>query len=453
MNKLSASHPVDASTGSPVAHDFLGTAVSEADRLWFIDGKAYDLSEFLEKHPGGLDAIRLGQGTDCTELFRTYHFRRMPAAKLLARYEVSVNRNDPQVLERLRGSDFTFKEGEFYRTIHTRALKYFADTKKTPGATRWDQVFAVSLLVGVLVLMVPAYVQGSLAAAALLGFVRALAAVNPGHCMSHFSVFPRGRWNSLVFRVASPFLVSTWSIWTSTHVKSHHVHTLTTEDGQDNYPLKRVVPETEYRPWHGFQHQYIWLVYLLGLPLWSLQDMVVSLRSLVTGSPGPTGLSPMEHLNNTLQLAFNLLVSVVMPFLFLPVGQAAAVCLITNSICSLMVILQIVVNHEVPETLGATSRATRGDWGAHQVLTSHNYSVDSALALHLSGGLNMQIEHHLFPSVHYRHYPALGVIVREACAEFGLPYNTSPTFAEAVRKHYRLLEMNSTRPEVVQSEA
>ncbi len=419
------------------------TSVPDCDRLWFIDGKAYDLSEFVSKHPGGAAALRLGQGSDCSELFHTYHFRRMPPAKLLARYEVEVDRTDPRILERLGGSGFTFKDGEFYKTIHERSLAYFAETKQTPGATRVDQAIALALMVGSVALLVPAFVYGSLAAAIVLGFVRALAAVNPGHCMSHFSVFPRGRWNAFFFRIFSPFLVSTWAIWTSTHVRSHHVHTLTTEDQQDNYPLKRVVPETQRRAWHAHQHRYIWFVYLLGLPLWSMQDLAVSAVALLTGSRGSMGLSPREHLGNVVALSFNLLVSVALPFLFLPATQALLVCLVTNAICSLMVILQIVVNHEVPETKNATSLDRRGDWGAHQVLTSHNYSVASPLALHLSGGLNMQIEHHLFPSVYYTHYPALSRIVRQACAEFNLPYNESSSLAEAVYKHYRLLKMNS----------
>ena len=74
-------------------------------------------------------------------------------------------------------------------------------------------------------------------------------------------------------------------------------------------------------------------------------------------------------------------------------------------------------------------------------------------ALHLSGGLNMQIEHHLFPGVHYRHYPALSRLVRAACAEFHLPYNTSSSIFEAVAKHYRVLAMNSVPDPVTPGDA
>jgi linoleoyl-CoA desaturase len=117
--------------------------------------------------------------------------------------------------------------------------------------------------------------------------------------------------------------------------------------------------------------------------------------------------------------------------------------LLVNVPSSLLLVLQIAVNHEVPETQGNVVPGASIDWGVHQVLTSHNYAVSSSAALFFSGGLNMQIEHHLFPSVHYSHYPALAPLVRAACVEFGLPYHSSCSMREAVRKHYRVLRLNS----------
>ena len=76
------------------------------------------------------------------------------------------------------------------------------------------------------------------------------------------------------------------------------------------------------------------------------------------------------------------------------------------------------MNHEIEETLRFGGAGTNGIWtekrdyGVHQVITSHNYSINNPSALHLSGGLNYQIEHHLYPSVHAKHYPALSKIVQ-----------------------------------------
>ena len=131
-------------------------------------------------------------------------------------------------------------------------------------------------------------------------------------------------------------------------------------------------------------------------------------------------------IHNTLRL---------LPFFMLPFGNALIVAILSEMSSSLWFSLQFAVNHETPEACifadVAASLHVKGgkrDWGIHQVLTSHNYSADSWLALHLSGGLNCQIEHHLFPSVHYKYYKDLSKLVQETCKQFNIPYNASNTF-------------------------
>jgi len=78
-------------------------------------------------------------------------------------------------------------------------------------------------------------------------------------------------------------------------------------------------------------------------------------------------------------------------------------------------------------------------WAAHQMMTTANFAVDSKLAGFLCGGLNRQVEHHLFPKICHIHYPAIGKIVKETALEFDLPYIESPTFFSALGSHYRML--------------
>lgn len=262
--------------------------------------------------------------------------------------------------------------------------------------------------------------------------------------MSHFSLFSKPSLNTFVFRTCSPFVLSAHNIWSTSHIISHHVHTLTHDDLQDNYPVKRVQPSLPFMWFHRFQHVYIWVVYLFGLPLWTLADFFASLPTLFTGKHHMKHLGIFERLENTIGLTLNLFITILLPFFFLPFPHALLVCLCSNIPASLMTVIQIAVNHEVPETQNKVDpKNVRIDWGVHQVLTSHNFGVNSKLALHMSGGLNMQIEHHLFPSVHYTHFHAIAPIVQQTCREFGLPYNTSSSIFEAVKKHYLLLKANS----------
>jgi len=80
------------------------------------------------------------------------------------------------------------------------------------------------------------------------------------------------------------------------------------------------------------------------------------------------------------------------------------------------------------------------DWAELQIRTSANWSVHSKFWWLVSGGLNFQIEHHLFPGVCHVHYPAISKIVQEVCKEYNLPYNAYPTFNNIYRDHLNTLQ-------------
>jgi len=62
------------------------------------------------------------------------------------------------------------------------------------------------------------------------------------------------------------------------------------------------------------------------------------------------------------------------------------------------------------------------------------------MAAFLCGGLNMQVEHHLFPRICHIHYPAISKIVRETAREFNVAYNENETFIGALKSHYQVLK-------------
>jgi len=86
------------------------------------------------------------------------------------------------------------------------------------------------------------------------------------------------------------------------------------------------------------------------------------------------------------------------------------------------------MNHEVKE-----------DWAILQVKSSQDYAQDSFWTTYLSGALNFQIEHHLFPGISQAHYPAIAPLVKKQCEKYGIPYLTKSSFWEAFRTHLNLL--------------
>jgi linoleoyl-CoA desaturase len=78
-------------------------------------------------------------------------------------------------------------------------------------------------------------------------------------------------------------------------------------------------------------------------------------------------------------------------------------------------------------------------WAVHQMNTTVNFSKDDPFVTWYVGGLNYQVEHHLFPKICHVHYPAISEIVKATAAEYGVPYMENKTFLQAVRSHINTL--------------
>ena len=79
------------------------------------------------------------------------------------------------------------------------------------------------------------------------------------------------------------------------------------------------------------------------------------------------------------------------------------------------------------------------EWAIHQVRTTANFATDNWFINWYVGGLNFQIEHHLFPRICHVHYKNLSPIVEQTCKDFNLPYVNHKTFLKAYQSHVKHL--------------
>jgi linoleoyl-CoA desaturase len=75
-------------------------------------------------------------------------------------------------------------------------------------------------------------------------------------------------------------------------------------------------------------------------------------------------------------------------------------------------------------------------WAVHQVETTVDFARGNRFLSWIIGGLNFQIEHHLFPRISHVHYPALAPLVEETCREFGVRYKAHKTLRASIASHY-----------------
>ena len=98
------------------------------------------------------------------------------------------------------------------------------------------------------------------------------------------------------------------------------------------------------------------------------------------------------------------------------------------------------VMEEMEFPLPSEDRKMENSWAVHQVLNTANFSPNSTILSWYVGGLNRQIEHHLFPHICHVHYKKLAVIVKDTAKQYGLPYQEEPTFVSALVTHFRMLK-------------
>jgi linoleoyl-CoA desaturase len=86
------------------------------------------------------------------------------------------------------------------------------------------------------------------------------------------------------------------------------------------------------------------------------------------------------------------------------------------------------------------------EWAIHQVKTTANFAPRNKFISWYVGGLNYQVEHHLFPRISHIHYPAINRIVKQTCAQFNIGYNEFPTMQAAIASHYRMIKELGKKP-------
>jgi linoleoyl-CoA desaturase len=88
----------------------------------------------------------------------------------------------------------------------------------------------------------------------------------------------------------------------------------------------------------------------------------------------------------------------------------------------------------------------KNTWAIHQLYTTSNFAPKSWLVEFYTGGLNRQVEHHLFTQISHIHYKKIAKIVKETALEFKLPYNEYKTMWRAVKEHYNQLSVLGKKP-------
>jgi linoleoyl-CoA desaturase len=243
-------------------------------------------------------------------------------------------------------------------------------------------------------------------------------------------------------------------VWHWKHNVLHHGFTNIpgVDDDINLAGVGRLAPTQKHHGFHRFQHYYLWVLYGLITVKWQWVD---DFHNVIVGKigtrdiPRPKGA---ELLLFILGKMCWLTLFLVLPLMQHSVGNVIMGYLAVNVMLGIIVAVVFQMAHTVeeadfvPPPPGAPEERIQNEWAAHQVETTVNFAPRNAFWTWYLGGLNYQIEHHLFPSISHIHYPALAPIVQQTCKEHGVAYHSHPTFRAAIASHFRWLREMSRPP-------
>jgi linoleoyl-CoA desaturase len=238
------------------------------------------------------------------------------------------------------------------------------------------------------------------------------------------------------------------------HVVIHHSFTNIpgTDADIETGGVLRFAPTQEHKPHHRYQHIYGFFLYMLVTLDWVWHGDFETLKTRKLGSHTIPALSPLDVKLFYFFKLNHALVALVIPTFFHPflnvLGSYIIVQMVAGFVLGVVFSLAHVYGDSVFPSAHETTNQIAEGWAAHQVRTTKNFANSNRILSKYMGGLNHQVEHHLFPHLYNGYYPLIKPIVMQTCQEFGLEYQEFKTLREAVVSHYRHLVAMSL-PETV----
>lgn len=350
---------------------------------------------------------------------------------------------------------FNNKQRDFFNALKMEVDNYFNKNglKKTGN---WKLYFKTLILIPaaiaiyITLMMVPMHWVPFAALWAVFGLNMAAIGFNVMHDACHGS-FSTRNWVNEVFGLTNNFLGGNAFLWKLKHNIIHHTYTNVdgVDDDINNMPFMRQCETQAWKPIHRYQSIYMFFLYGFTSMFMFFMDYVKYFSKRVYTTPLKK-MDAKEHVIFWGGKIFFILFYIIIPILLIGWKAWLVGFLISQFILglTLAIVFQLahVVEHAEFEAAGEDPVKIENEWAIHQIKTTANFAFSNKFITWFVGGLNYQIEHHLFPRISHVHYPAISKIVRETCSTFNLSYIYFPTTRAAIASHVRFMNQMGKRP-------
>jgi len=340
---------------------------------------------------------------------------------------------------------FNNKNSVFFNALKEKVDSYFKtnNIKETGNFKLYLKtiilaVTAISLYT-ILVFFTP-NIWISLIMCAFLGLNLAAIGFNTMHDGAHGS-FSTKTWVNEMMGYSLNAMGGSVYLWKYKHNVNHHSFTNIEgmDDDIDIKPWIRVHDDQEKHWYHRFQHVYWVVLYGVTYLLWIF---VQDFKKYFTGKVGDLPFRKMdtkEHIIFWVSKLLYVAAFIVLPIFKIGVAETVIGFSVIAFICGFVIAVVFQLAHIVEdasfEMPTSDNHKVETEWAVHQIQTTANFATKSKVVSWFTGGLNFQVEHHLFPRISHVHYPKISQLVRETCEQFGVTYIEFPTVLSAVRSH------------------
>jgi linoleoyl-CoA desaturase len=279
----------------------------------------------------------------------------------------------------------------------------------------------------------------SLILCTLLGINLAVIGFNVMHEGGHQS-FSRYPWLNTASAYFLNVLGGNTYYWKIKHNINHH--TYTNIEGIDSdidvKPFMRLHEGQPWRKYHRFQHVYWIVLYGISYLVWVFyEDFKKYFSGKISVNSPKKKLPTREHFIFWISKIFYVAMYIVIPVVVVGWLPWLVGFLLITFVCGLSISIVFQLAHVVEHTQFHQPQdgKNKQDWAVHQVKSTANFATSSKVLHWLLGGLNFQVEHHLFPRISHIHYPAISQYVKETCREYNVAYHEYRSIFNAVVSH------------------
>jgi len=403
-----------------------------ADNEVILEGTVYDLRQFSKVHPGGSNILNIFGGKDATIHYYMLHNHNNIRTNILNKYKIR-----------------SLEDYEYLDNKYILNSKIFNELKNNIRIAVPNQyanyewwIKACSIMIFEIYIELHNYLYGyTFAKSILLGVLMALIGLCIQHDANHGAVSRSPIINRL-WGYTQDWIGGSSLLWKHHHVLLHHAYTNHLNSDPDiTTNILRLHKDIKYKNYHYWQKCYIWILFTL-LPInWHFAE-IMDLYNMNHMSHKISSMAIREsQIGLLLRVAFYIRFYIIPIYLYPSLYTLFNICL-SLAVGGLYLGINFIISHNFEGVLNNTN--INEDWAISQIESSS--TVGGRVLGFFHGGLNYQIEHHLFPRISHVHYYKIKPIIQEWCKKNNVKYNYYNNLWDNIYSCYKYLELQGRTP-------